>query len=88
MADQSPRSGRIGRSRRHVEGAWPSREAADALGRFPDALSLLSVAQRSLSAKESPGASDGVVANRYASDALKCIYNELDGPPRTPEASI
>jgi len=87
MADQSPRSGRIGRSRRYVEGAWPSREGADALGRFPDALSLLSVAQSSPSAKKIPGTSDDVVATRYASDALKRIYNELDRPPRSPETS-
>ncbi len=84
MATQMPRSGRSGRSRRRAKGARPPPDAAGAFGRFSDALSLLSVAQSSLSAKEIPGTGDEVVAIRYAADALKCIYNELDGAPRSP----
>jgi hypothetical protein len=75
------------RSRRRAEGARPSQEAAGVLGRFSDALSLLNVAQNSLSAKEISGTGDEVVAIRYASDALKGIYNEMDQPPKSPLGS-
>ena len=87
MADKRPSFGRIRQSRRRVEGARPFPGAADVLGRFPDALPLLSAAQNSLSAKEIPETSDEVVAIRYASDALKRIYNELGPPLRSPETS-
>lgn len=84
MASQRPWSGRSRRSRRRAKGARPPPDAADVLGRFSNSLSLLSVAQSSLSAKEIPGTGDEVVAIRYAADALKCIYNELDRAPRSP----
>ena len=84
MASQRPWSGRSRRSRRRAEGARPPPDAPDALGRFSDSLSLLSVAQSSLSAKEIPGTGDEVVAIRCAADALRCIYNELDRAPRSP----
>jgi hypothetical protein len=84
MASQRPWSGRSRRSRRRAKGARPPPDAADALGGFSDALSLLSVAQSSLSAKENPGTGDEVVAIPYAADALKCIYIELEGAPRSP----
>lgn len=83
MAGQKPRPGRIEQSRR-AEGARASSESADVLGRFSDALSLLSVAQNSLSAREIPGTGDEVVALRHATDALKCVYDELDRPPDLP----
>lgn len=79
MADQRPRTSRIRRSARRSTGARHCPEPADVLGRFSDALSLLNVAQNSLSAKEIPGSSDEVVAIRCACDALKCVYNDLDG---------
>lgn len=83
MGERRPRSAQMKRSRRRAEGARPSPEAADVLGRFSDALSLLNVVQNSLSAKEISGTGDEVVAIRYTSDALKCIYNELDRPLRS-----
>ena len=86
MASQRPRSARSRRSRRHAKAARPPPDAADALGRFSGALSLLSVAQSSLSAKEISGTGDEFVAIRYAADALKCIHEELDQLPRSPAA--
>lgn len=84
MASQKPRSGRFGRSRRGAKGARAAPATADVLGRFSDALSLLSVAQNSLSAKEISGSGDVVVALRHAADALQCVYDELDKPPGSP----
>jgi len=83
MADRRPASGRMRRSRRRAGGARPSPELTDVLGRFSDALSLLNVAQNSLSAREISGTGDEVVAIRHASDALKDVYNELDRPSGT-----
>lgn len=84
MAGQSQRPDRIGRSRRRAASARAFAESADVLGRFSDALSLLNVAQSSLSAKEIPGTGDEVVAIRHAADALKVVYDELDRLPRLP----
>lgn len=84
MAGQSQRPDRIGRSRRRTAGARAGTESADVLGRFSDALSLLNVAQNSLSTKEIPGTGDEVVAIRHAADALKVVYDNLDQLPRPP----
>ncbi len=48
------------------------------LGRFSDALSMIAVVCRSLSARESSGIGDEEVALRHAIDELKAVYNELD----------
>lgn len=48
------------------------------LGRFSDALSMISVVQRSLSSQEFTGIGDEEVALRHALDALKSVYNALD----------
>lgn len=48
------------------------------LGRFSDALSLVTVVRRSLSALESAPIADEEVALAQAIDALKAVYNELD----------
>ena len=48
------------------------------LGRFSDALSMMAVVQRSLSARESAGIGDEEVALRHAVEELKAVYNELD----------
>jgi hypothetical protein len=48
------------------------------LGRFSDALSMMAVVQRSLSARESDGIGDEEVALRHAIEELKAVYNELD----------
>ena len=85
MADRRPGSGRVRRSRRRARGARAAPEGADVLGRVSDALSLLNVAQNSLSAKEIFGTGDEVVAIRDAADALKRIYNELDRRPISPD---
>ncbi len=50
----------------------------DILGRFSDALSMIAVVCRSLSARESAGIGDEEVALRHAIDELKAVYNELD----------
>lgn len=50
---------------------------ADILGRFSDAL-LLIVTHRFLSSKELHGTGDEEVAIRYAIDALRNVYNDLD----------
>jgi hypothetical protein len=84
MADRRPGSGRMRQSRRRAEGARAAPEGADVLGRVSDALSLLNVAQNSLPAKEISGTSDEVVALRYASDALRRIYSEIDRRPKSP----
>ncbi len=82
MAVRRLGSGRLRQSRRSAEGARAA-PGADVLGRFSDALLLLNVAQNSLSAKEIAGTSDEVVTIRYASDALRRIYNEVDRPPKS-----
>lgn len=84
MAGKKLRSDRFGRSRQRAEGTRPRPASAGVLGRFSDALSLLNVAQNSLSAKEIPGTGDDVVAIRHAADALKCVYDELDRPSVSP----
>ncbi len=48
------------------------------LGRFSDALAMIAVVGRSLSARESSGIGDEEVALRRAIDELKAVYNELD----------
>ncbi len=82
--------GRRARQSRHasLEGSRkPARPAARAhdgpdlqaiLGRFSDALSMIAVVYRSLSARESAGVGDEEVALRHAIDELKAVYNELD----------
>ena len=51
---------------------------SDALARFSDALSLLTVIHGSLSAKELPGTGDEEVALRYARDMFRAAYNARD----------
>jgi hypothetical protein len=58
--------------------------AAETLGRFSDALSLLNVAQNSLSAKEIAGTGDELVTIRHASHVLKRVYDDLDRPVTSP----
>jgi hypothetical protein len=84
MADRRARSGRVRRSRRRARDARAAPEGADVLGRFSDALSLLNVAQNSLSAKEIFGMGDEVVAIRDAADVLRRIYSEIDRRPKSP----
>jgi hypothetical protein len=50
----------------------------DLLGRFSDALSLVTVVQRSLSSRESARIGDEEVALGHAIDELKAVYNALD----------
>lgn len=50
----------------------------DILGRFSDALSMLSVVSRSLAARDFAGTGDEEIALRRAIDELKAVYNELD----------
>jgi hypothetical protein len=78
-------SGRRGSNRRRraagKSSALRSRAASnlnDLLGRFSDALSLITVVQRSLSARESARIGDEEVALGHALDELKSVYNELD----------
>jgi hypothetical protein len=82
--------GRRARQSRHAGGTGPQKSTSplapehDApdlhaiLGRFSDALSMIAVVYRSLSAQESAGAGDEEVALRHAIDELKAVYNELD----------
>ena len=84
MAGRGPRPGRIELSRRRAAGSRVSPKAAEILGRFSDALSLLNVAQNSLSAKEIAGTGDELVAIRHASHVLKCVYGDLDRPVTSP----
>jgi hypothetical protein len=85
MADRGPRPGRIEQSRRRAAGTRVSPQtAADILGRFSDALSLLKVAQNSLSAKEIPGTGDELVAIRHASQVFEDVYTDLDHPVSSP----
>lgn len=87
--DQRNRSQRA-RQSRHAGGEGlqkPARPAPSAhdgpdlqaiLGRFSDALSMIAVVCRSLSARESAGIGDEEVALRHAVEELQAVYNELD----------
>ncbi len=82
--------GRRVRQSRHAGGNGPQKSTSTLthahgvpdlqaiLGRFSDALSMIAVVYRSLSAQESSGAGDEEVALRHAIDELKAVYNELD----------
>jgi hypothetical protein len=59
----------------------------DLLGRFSDALSLVTVVQRSLSSQESARIGDEEVALGHAIDELKAVYNALDASTRLIESS-
>ena len=59
---------------------------ANALGQFPDVLSILNVARNSPSARENARTAGGFVAIRFASDALKRIYAEIDRRTKWPDA--
>ncbi|MGH8150642.1 MAG: hypothetical protein ACRETB_11800 [Steroidobacteraceae bacterium] len=78
------RRGRNGASRRaHAGSASAGADLPDLLGRFSDALSLISVVQRSLAAQESARIGDEEVALGRAIDELKAVYNELDASAAT-----
>jgi hypothetical protein len=53
-------------------------DLGDILGRFSDALSMIAVVHRSLSAQEFAGTGDEEVTLRQAISALQAVYNELD----------
>lgn len=78
-------SGRRGLNRRNGRARQPASHVqhfnddfGDLLGRFSDALSLITVVHRSLSARESGPIGDEEVALGRAIDELKAVYNELD----------
>lgn len=50
----------------------------EVLGRFSDALALVTVVRRSLSARQSILIADEEIALRHAIEALQAVYNELD----------
>ena len=74
--DSKRRLGASGRSAAATARATPSLN--DLLGRFSDALSLVTVVQRSLSAQESARIGDEEVALGHAIDELKAVYDALD----------
>ena len=78
MADRRPGSHGMERSRRRAECARAAPKGANALGLCWDALSILDMARNSPSAQENARPTAEVVAIRFASDALKRVYCEID----------
>ena len=78
MARRSSRPGQVERAPRLRTKSRSAPVTEDVLGRFSDALSLLSVAQCSLASKELRGTGDEEVALRHALGALREVYTDLD----------